>query len=176
MEKIEYKEIQKFKQKWIWFLLIGMFGLFIWGAIHQLILGKPWGNNPAPDYILILFSIIPIGLILLFYYSKLETTITERGITYRFIPFLKKHVIDWNMVEYAEVRKYKPLREYGGWGIRFGIKGKAFNVSGNVGIELKLKNRKRTILFGTQNPEELKRVIEQLIEKRIIKAANKQIK
>ncbi len=167
MKSKEYKEIQRFRQKWIWVPLTGIFGLFLWAIIQQVILGNPWGTNPAPDSILILISIIPIGLILLFYYSKLETKISEKGVEYRFTPFhLKRHKIDWNMIEYAELRKYDPIKEYGGWGIKFGKRGKAFNVSGNIGLELKLKNRKKTILFGTQNPEELKRVVEQYIKMR----------
>ncbi|MCD4818495.1 MAG: hypothetical protein K8S23_07365 [Candidatus Cloacimonetes bacterium] len=98
MEK--YKEIQKFRQKWVWFLLLGILGLFIWGLIQQIILEKPWGNNPAPDFVLILTSIVPIGFILLFFYSKLEITITEKRIDYQFTPFhLKKHIIDWDKIE-----------------------------------------------------------------------------
>ncbi len=136
MEKMVYKEIQRSRQKWIWFLLIGILGLFFWGIIQQLILGKPWGNNPAPDVVLILASIIPTGLFLLFFYSKLEITFTEKGIVYRFTPFhLKKHIIDWNRIEFAEVKKYDPIREYGGLGIKFGKRGKAYNVSGNIGLE-----------------------------------------
>ena len=167
MEKTEYKEIQRFRQKWIWVPLIGILGLFFWGIIQQVILGKPWGTKPASDIVLILISIIPIGLILLFSFSKLEISVTEKGIAYRFTPFhLKKHKIDWNMIEYAKVKIYDPIKEYGGWGIKFGRRGKAFNVSGNIGLELKLKYRKKTILLGTQNPEEFKRVLEQYIQMR----------
>jgi hypothetical protein len=54
-----------------------------------------------------------------------------------------------------EVRKYSPIKEYGGWGFRYGFKnGKAYNISGNMGLQLILKNGDR-ILIGTQKPEEL---------------------
>ena len=41
-------------------------------------------------------------------------------------------------VAYAEARTYAPLREYGGWGIRGLSRKRAYNVSGNRGVELSL--------------------------------------
>ena len=44
------------------------------------------------------------------------------------------------------MRRY---REYGGWGIRGGLRGtKAYNVSGNRGVELMLADG-RTVLIGS---------------------------
>jgi hypothetical protein len=45
--------------------------------------------------------------------------------------------------------------EYGGWGYRVGGKksGIAFNVSGNMGVQIELKNGKK-ILLGTRKPKE----------------------
>jgi len=57
-------------------------------------------------------------------------------------------------VEAAEVRKYKPISEYGGWGLRYGFKGKAYTVSGKTGLQLYMRAGKN-ILFGTSRPEEL---------------------
>ena len=58
-----------------------------------------------------------------------------------------------------KVRAYRPILEYGGWGIRFGLKGKAYNVSGNRGVQLELTNGKR-LLIGSQRPEELWQAIQ----------------
>ncbi len=33
-------------------------------------------------------------------------------------------------------RKYRPIREYGGWGIRYGWNGRAYSTSGNEGVQL----------------------------------------
>jgi hypothetical protein len=47
-------------------------------------------------------------------------------------------------------RKYRPILEYGGWGIRCGWKGgRAYNVSGNEGVQLVFKNGKR-LLIGSK--------------------------
>ena len=95
--------------------------------------------------------------------------INQKSILYKFSPFHYKYYnIDWIQVDKAYIRTYKPLGEYGGWGIRYAFKnGKAYNVSGNIGLQLILKNGKK-ILFGTQKPEELKEIIDQLTEQGII--------
>ena len=55
---------------------------------------------------------------------------------------------------------YSPLWDYGGWGIRCGRKGIAYNVSGDRGVQLELE-RGRPILIGSQRAEELARAIEE---------------
>lgn len=63
----------------------------------------------------------------------------------------------------AYVRTYDALSEYGGWGLKGGAlwnnsKGKAINVSGNIGIQLELKNGKK-LLIGTQKKKEAENVL-----------------
>jgi hypothetical protein len=55
-------------------------------------------------------------------------------------------------IESFEVRTYRPVTEYGGWGIKGSSRNKAYNISGNVGLQLKLKNGRR-VLFGTQESQ-----------------------
>ena len=71
----------------------------------------------------------------------------------RFFPFhfREKHFA-WEDISKAYVRRYSPLWEYGGWGIKYGFQGKAYNVSGNEGIQLELKSGKR-VLIGTTLPK-----------------------
>jgi hypothetical protein len=57
-------------------------------------------------------------------------------------------------VKAIKVVKYSPLRDYGGWGIRIGVKGNAFNVKGNLGVLLEMK-KGRSTLFSTQEPKEV---------------------
>lgn len=78
---------------------------------------------------------------------------------------MKSRVIPLNNIANMYVRKYKPLREYGGWGLRMGLfgKGSAINVSGNMGIQIELKNGDR-ILIGTNKPDDAKRIIKDLQE------------
>jgi hypothetical protein len=60
-------------------------------------------------------------------------------------------------------RVYRPILEYGGWGIRCGFKGaRAYNVSGNKGVQLILQNGKR-LLIGSQKPDELVEAINSMM-------------
>jgi hypothetical protein len=61
-----------------------------------------------------------------------------------------------------EIRTYQPIREYGGWGIRYGSSGKAYNISGNTGMQLELKDGTR-ILLGTQKPEEFLKAVDLVV-------------
>jgi len=55
-------------------------------------------------------------------------------------------------------RRYQPLAEYGGWGIRFGRSGRAFNIQGSHGVQLVLRSGTR-LLIGSQRPAELAETI-----------------
>lgn len=58
-------------------------------------------------------------------------------------------------VQQAESVRYRPLREYLGWGIRRGFDGsRCLTMRGNRGVMLQLANGKR-FLVGSQRPEEL---------------------
>ncbi len=103
---------------------------------------------------------LAVALLALFWLFRLETRITPAGIQYRFFPLhLQWKTILREKLRYAWVRQYKPLLEYGGWGIRFGVNGKAYNTRGNMGIQLELQNGNK-ILIGTQQPEKAKAALQ----------------
>ncbi len=72
-------------------------------------------------------------------------------------PF-KKEAIPFSEIAKCDARQYSPIKEYGGWGIRYGTKGMAYNVSGDRGVQLELTNGKR-LLIGSQRSEELAKTI-----------------
>ncbi|NOR44767.1 MAG: hypothetical protein GQ534_04205 [Candidatus Delongbacteria bacterium] len=162
--KTIYTETQQFRQLWIWILVlvtgISSVGVFTYGFYEQIILGQTFGNKPMSDNALIisfvLATIFFILLLFLFFHAKLTTMIADSGISYKFFPFhLSFHKITWDEIESYEVTTYRPIREYGGWGIRLGKNKKAYNVSGSVGLSVQLKSGKK-VLFGTQKEQELK--------------------
>lgn len=152
--EVLFKEKQKFRQWWLWAILVISSALAIW-----------------PMYIankaLVLPVMIPILaftslMFLLFYIMELRTVVRKDGIYYQFFPLhLRYKQVKWEELTNFYVRKYNPMGEYGGWGIRFGFNGKAYNVSGDMGLQLEYKNGKK-LLIGTQNPGELDTVIEDL--------------
>jgi len=162
MSKILFKETQRFKQKWIIILISIPLLITLWGIIQQVILGEPFGNNPAPDWVLLLSLFVPLLIIAFIFGLTLHTRIDRNGIYYRFAPVHRhERWIKWSEVKDAYVRKYQPIKEYGGWGFRRGRSGKALNTSGNMGLQIKFKDGKR-LLLGTQKPEEIVRLFEKL--------------
>lgn len=95
---------------------------------------------------------------------KLETKINQQGIYVKFYPFhLKFKFINWNEIDRVFIREYSPITEYGGWGLRISLSGngKAYNVSGNKGLQIVFKNGNK-LLIGTNKQEELNLIVNQL--------------
>jgi hypothetical protein len=163
---IVFREAQKFKEPWVWALMMIAPAVLLYGMIQQLILKKPWGNNPMSDSgLLILGLIVIIGLPLFIYLVRLDTEVRKDGIYYRYLPFhFSYHQIPSSALLSWQVIQYHPLRDYGGWGIRYGKFGKAYTLTGNKGIQLFTKDQKK-ILLGTLKPEEFKRAIDLITNK-----------
>ncbi len=159
MSKTLFKETQRFNQKWIIILISIPLIITSWGIVQQIILGKPFGNNPTPDWVLWLSFFVPVLIIVFIFSLTLNTRIDKNGIFYRFSPVHRKdRWIKWSEIKDVYVRKYRPIKEYGGWGFRIGRSGKALNTSGNMGLQIKFKDGKK-LLLGTHKPEELERVL-----------------
>ena len=147
-------------------LLVGGFGV---GFYQQLYLGRPYGEEPMSNNGLIWSSIISfvvVSTIFIFILNgSLVTEIWTDGIRYKFTPLIRKmrHIPLEQIID-VEVAKYRPVLEFGGWGWRRRLLSRktAFNVSGNIGIRVTLKNRSQ-ILFGTHQQEEMKRALEKML-------------
>ncbi|MDL2239542.1 hypothetical protein LJC25_02980 [Bacteroidales bacterium OttesenSCG-928-K03] len=156
MEKILFEEKQYFRQWWLFIMLLPIVGIFVYGLIKQIFFDIPFGNNPMSDLGLIISSILIIIICLMMFFIGLETRITNYGIYIKFFPFNSNFkFFPWDDIASHEVIKYKPIRDYGGWGIRGSGKNKAYNVSGNYGLMLKFYNGNK-LLIGTNKPDELK--------------------
>jgi hypothetical protein len=147
-----FKETQRFTQWWLWLILIASW-IFL---ISTLV------TTPAQSTISYIIS-FGLGMLLplLFWQMQLITRITEEGIYVRFIPFhFKEKFFPWETITASYVRTYSPLKEYGGWGIKYGFNGQGlvYNVAGNVGLQLQFKEGD-PILIGTQKGEEIKQVL-----------------
>lgn len=101
-----------------------------------------------------------VGLALYELAFPMKTTLLPEEIQVRFGKRTRFRVPVRNIVR-AYPRVYDPIREYGGWGIRMGLRGRAFNMRGNNGVQLVLRSGTR-LLIGSQRPEELAEAICQL--------------
>jgi hypothetical protein len=115
-----FREVQQFRQVWIWVIVFVLAGLVWYAAMMQFLLHRPFGGIPMPIILLVIFwFIFGIGLPALFFFSQLVTEVCDDGIYIRFLPFHRtSHRITFTEVKQFEVRTYQSFREYGGHGIR----------------------------------------------------------
>jgi len=104
-------------------------------------------------------TLVPLGIGLLVWVARMETEVRSDGVYIRYVPFHRRfrRFKAEDLSEY-HARTYRPLLEYGGWGIRCGWKGRAYNVGGNRGVQLAFRNGRR-MLIGSSKASELEAAI-----------------
>ncbi len=158
MKKVLFSEKQQFRQWWNILLImaatIPVIVFSIYALYQQMVNGIQVGNEPAPNAVMGVV-IVAMSVFLWGYLSaKLEVWIDEDGIHYRFWPLIfKERLISIHEINRYEIRQYRPIVDYGGWGMKKSFKwGRAYNISGNIGLQLYLNNNKK-VLFGTQRQQ-----------------------
>jgi hypothetical protein len=160
--KTFFSEQQRFKQIWLWALILGITVLFLSGLVSQVYFGHKFGSNPMSNTTLIIVTISTFFPALLLICMRLDTEIRSDGIYVRFFP-LQMHFsfYSWDNFNQCFVREYSPIGEFGGWGIRGIGKNKALNISGNKGIQLVMKDGSK-LLIGTNKIDEAIIILKQL--------------
>ncbi|MCY4351879.1 MAG: DUF6141 family protein, partial [Gemmatimonadetes bacterium] len=155
MDNSNFIEIQQFRQGWL-------LALVLVPCISALTyLGfTVFRNWPMSGTNMLIYGVSILALVLVPVFMlaiKMVTEVKNDAIHIRFFPF-KKEAIPFSEIAKCDARQYSPIKEYGGWGIRYGTKGMAYNVSGDHGVQLELTNGKR-LLIGSQRSEELTKTI-----------------
>ena len=145
--KCLFEENQRFTQWWLWVILLSFPIVSFW----------PYDDNTINRYHVLIGLVIPF-----FYTFQLRIKVSVDGLHYQFFPFhFKSHTIKIEDIEKFKAMEYSPLKEYGGWGIKFGFKGKAYNIRGNKGVKVFLKNN-TNIMFGSQRHNELSKALKKI--------------
>jgi hypothetical protein len=159
--------VQEQKFGWFvrWFLIFdSMF--FILVILGLQFLFWRMGRETLPIVIIAIILIILMLIFIMFWLARLQTIVRRDGLYVRFFPIhinFKRFAFEDFSEYYA--REYSPIFEYGGWGIRYSFRnGKAYNISGNKGLQIVFKNGKK-LLVGSQNPQELVEAIDSVVKK-----------
>jgi hypothetical protein len=174
MEKKYFKEEQRFSNFWLYIFVTIAFTIAIAptaiALYSQLVMDVPYGDEPTSDQALMVLLCVLLIMymltLLLFNKMKLVIEITGEGLLFRYPPFILKYkVVLKEEIEKYEIRKYNPIREYSGWGIRYSWAkaGRAYNVKGNIGLQLYLVDGKK-ILFGTQRGDAILRAMHKMMK------------
>ncbi len=158
-----FEEAQQFRQPWLWALVgvtfSAIFVLLGWMTYTQLVLGHPVGNHPTSDtglaVLVAAVTTLNLGILALFFHARLDVAVDKQAVRVRFRPFHRKErVFPIASIVKAEAVTYRPVADYGGWGIRRGRAGWAYNVSGNRGVRLAFEDGK-SLLIGSARADEL---------------------
>lgn len=155
---VHYRETQHVTQWWVWTIILLLAVAAWFGFVYQIVMGRPFGSNPAPDEVIQALW-LGCGVIapLLIGVTHLRTTVTDDAIRLRYFPIWGR-TIPLSEIESCEARTYRPIAEYTGWGIRYWKGGWAWSVKGNRGVQLRLRGR-QPLLIGSKTPEALARAI-----------------
>ncbi len=135
------------------------FSRALMGSIFAFILLVAVLGTPVRDLPRALFFVGPAAVLIIVFLIKfrLITKVEDRQIEVGF-PFGLRRKIAMTDVLRREVITYRPLRDFGGWGIRMGRQGLMYNSSGNRAVKLTLRNGD-IIFIGSQDPDRLVRAI-----------------
>lgn len=155
-----YREEQRFRQWWVLLLVLGIAALSWWGFYEQIVRGRPWGNNPGPDWVIWLnWLIFGIAFPWWFYSMRLVVEVTPQAVQVWLWP-LARRTIPLNEIAAVQKRIYQPLREFGGWGVRgLSRRRMAYTVSGDQGVQLTLHNGD-IVLIGSQEAPQFALAVE----------------
>ncbi len=156
-----FREVQHFRRSWLWLVVLLPTILAWWPFVRQVLGGQPVGQHPLPDWgVWLVWLLIGVGLPLFFGLLRMEVELTDRELTIVYRPLARRRVLLAEILQ-VEVRHYNALKEYGGWGVKGWSRDKmAYNVSGDQGVELRLKDG-RSLLVGSRRPDELAETIRQ---------------
>ncbi len=151
-----FTESQRFRQWWLWAIVIPGPVFLIWATIAEFFKITSESEGIVTFFVLAMFTLV-FGIVLpiLLFRAGLQTQVYEDIVRVRFTPIHRNwQSFDFASITAAEAKTYRPIRDYGGWGIRYGGPGKAYNVSGNQGVLLNLADG-TTLMIGSQRAPEL---------------------
>lgn len=156
--KIVFKEVQQFRQVWLWAIIIC--GTLVPVVLVSVLLPQDKSISIQDTILTIALVMCISGInIVVLYITKLETVVTEEGVFYRWWPFRKKYSqLPWAQISTITVKKY-PYLKYGYHTNR--DYGKVHNIDGNRGILFELADGKR-VYIGTQKLTALQHTLEQI--------------
>lgn len=94
-----------------------------------------------------------LAILLALLSMRMKTAVTADAVTVRF-GLLYTSRVPLSDVVRAEALVYRPVRDYGGWGIRGFRNRRALNARGDRGVLL-VRSDGSTLLIGTQRPRDL---------------------
>jgi hypothetical protein len=156
--RLRFDERQHLRTWWVLGLVLVVVALSWWAFVEQIVFGRPFGNRPASDAAVWALTLgFGLGLPLFIGVLSLRTTVDGDELVLHWRPFRRRRIA---LADIASARAvhYRPIRDYGGWGLRYGRGGWCYSMSGDRGVMLELRDGRR-LLVGSWRAEELAEVL-----------------
>ena len=161
---VVYREEQHFAW-WIYALMVLMVAVAIFapawmnpGGGHAAVAMHGWGLQ-IPIVLLVGLTVPPV-LVVGVLRMTTEVTPTDVRVWFGWIPTYR-HYVALSDIDRLEVVSYRPIADYGFWGVRRGRDGeRVLSARGNRGLRLHMSDGS-CLLIGSQRPEALAIALEQ---------------
>ncbi len=174
--KVQFKEEQRYKKPRIRYIMTAVVAFLLLDIAFLLsrVLGeqRAGGEDERTALLIAAAALVLFTGIFIVIFSRLKmiTTVTDNGIRVSYPPILRKaKIIRKEEIARFEIREYKAIKEFGGWGIKTRHRlirtrkyGKAITAYGKTGLQLYLSNGKR-LLIGTQRGESLRYAVDKMM-------------
>jgi hypothetical protein len=154
---IRYHEEQHFHGALMGLLLVAMVFVVVITVVAVVF------SRPGDALLLAVAPVVVVLVASLISLSHLDVDVTEGGVSIAFRYLWPTRRIAFGDIVGLEVRRYNPLLEYGGWGVRLGPRGWGYMTSGKEGVQLRLREG-LPVLIGSARPRELEVAIRAGIE------------
>lgn len=126
------------------FIIIGVIWFYLDHDTLSLLHPAFWGTF---FFCLILFFTIQM---------KMELTIEPKGLRLHITPFGRKWFFHWDHIERIEREtRWSPISQFGGWGIRYNLIGRAYIFSGRTLLKITFKSE-RVLYLTTNHAQDIK--------------------
>jgi hypothetical protein len=149
----QFREEQRFD--WYLTAMFCMPALIVGYGLYRSV----WLNQPLLSGAL-LWPAFAVAVVVAVWFLRLKlvTEVRDNGLYICFVWLWPERTIPWDQVRSVETRTYRPIRDFGGWGVRWAARGIVYHARGNRGARMVLASGER-VLVGSQRPEELARAI-----------------
>ncbi len=149
----QFREEQRFE--WYWTAIFCIPALIVGYGLYR----EAWLKQPFISGALLWPAfVVTLVVAVWFLRLKLETEARDEGLFIYFVWLWPERTIPWDQIRGVETRSYRPIRDYGGWGVRWAARGIVYLARGRQGVRLVLASGER-VLIGSQRPDELARAI-----------------
>ncbi len=151
---------QEFRMTWVFFITLPILLVSIGFSLILPYIQSQKTNNPLNASYFMSWETLPpiliaLTVLLMLYNIRLIWEIDENGFRFRYHPFVNKtRNYPFSEIERIQYEKINPLRDFGGWGLRYSKKyGKAYTTQGNHVLRITLKSGEIRNFTAKEDPQ-----------------------